>query len=98
MDSRTSSSVDSERAMPEPSSSLTLTAPRVRPRPATDVAGWQRAARHALIALAAAYLSIVLFAPLAAMGVELVQMGIGKALASLLEPEALAALRMSLLL
>lgn len=84
--------------MPEPMSSLTLTAPRVRTRLATDVAGWQRAARQGLIALAATYLAIVLFAPLAAMGVELVQMGIGKALASLLEPEALAALRMSLVL
>jgi sulfate/thiosulfate transport system permease protein len=86
--------------MPEPSSSLTLTAaPRVRARPQQrDVAAWQRAARHGLIALSAAYLGVVLLGPLAAMGVELVQMGIGKALASLLEPEALAALRMSLLL
>jgi sulfate/thiosulfate transport system permease protein len=85
--------------MPDPTSSLTLSAaPRVHARRQSELAGWQRAARHGLIALTAAYLAIVLLGPLAAMGVELVQMGIGKALASLLEPEALAALRMSLLL
>jgi sulfate transport system permease protein len=59
---------------------------------------WQRFGRRALLAVAALYLAIVLGAPLAAMAWELVQLGVGKALASLLEPNALAALRMSMLL
>jgi sulfate transport system permease protein len=59
---------------------------------------WQRFGRRALLAVAALYLAIVLGAPLLAMLWELVQLGVGKALASLLEPDALAALRMSMVL
>jgi sulfate transport system permease protein len=58
----------------------------------------QRFGRSGLTTLAALYLGIVLGAPLVAMLWELLQLGVGKALGSLLEPEALAALRMSAVL
>jgi sulfate transport system permease protein len=79
-----------------------LTLPRTtaaQTRPLADSSlVWQRFGRRALLAVAALYLAIVLGAPLAAMVWELVQLGLGKALASLLEPDALAALRMSVVL
>jgi sulfate/thiosulfate transport system permease protein len=84
--------------MSEPSSLTLSHPPQARTRLATDVVGAQRFARYGLIALAAAYLLVILCAPLAAIGVELAQLGIGTALASLAKPEALAALRMSLVL
>ena len=58
----------------------------------------QRAGQKLLIAGAAFYLLVVLVAPLAGLGLELVQMGVVEPLRSLTEPNALAALRMSLVL
>jgi len=57
-----------------------------------------RLGRQVLTGTAAFYLLLVLVAPLAAIVYELSSMGIGSALASLLQPEALSALRMSLVL
>jgi sulfate transport system permease protein len=57
-----------------------------------------RLGRQVLTGTAAVYLLVVLLAPLAAIAYELVSMGIGQALGSLLQPEALSALRMSLVL
>lgn len=56
----------------------------------------QRLGQRSLIASAALYLLIVLVAPLGALGYELFRMGLAEPLRSLGEPEALAALRMSL--
>lgn len=58
----------------------------------------QRATRQLLIGGAAFYLLVVLVAPLAGLGVELFRMGVAEPLRSLTEPDALLALRMSLLL
>ncbi|MEY4577142.1 MAG: hypothetical protein RL701_1845 [Pseudomonadota bacterium] len=58
----------------------------------------QRLGRQALIGSAAFYLLLVLVAPLAAIAYELVSMGLLDALRSLVQPNALAALRMSVVL
>jgi sulfate/thiosulfate transport system permease protein len=83
---------------PEPSSSLSL----LQAIPTREALGHrpsiQRLSQQALIFSAIAYLFVVLFAPLIAMVIELFRMGVGTALHSLLEPEALHALGMSLTL
>ncbi|HEX4355572.1 MAG TPA: hypothetical protein VHZ95_21750, partial [Polyangiales bacterium] len=85
--------------MAEPLSSLTFGSPAaVRGRPISELVVGQRSIRLGVIALVASYLFVVLFAPLIAMAVELIRMGVGAAAASLLEPEALAALKISLVL
>jgi sulfate transport system permease protein len=58
----------------------------------------QRLGRRLLTAGAALYLLVVLVAPLAGLGVELARMGVVEPLRSLTEPNALLALRMSLVL
>jgi sulfate transport system permease protein len=78
---------------------LTLPAANVRPRVSlSPELLLQRFGKRVLIWSAGLYLSIVLAAPLLAMVWQLFELGIGKALGTLLEPEALAALRMSLAL
>lgn len=57
-----------------------------------------RFTRRLLTGTAALYLGIVLVAPLGAIVYELARMGIGDVLETLLQPEALSALRMSLVL
>lgn len=59
---------------------------------------WHSWGRSALAVLVALYLSAVLLGPLAAMGVEIAQIGVLAALRSLTAPNALAALRMSAVL
>jgi len=58
----------------------------------------RRFGQQALCALVLAYLGLVLLAPLGAMAVELIKLGPLTALASLLEPNALRALWMTLIL
>lgn len=58
----------------------------------------ERLGQRALVAVVGLYLAVVLGAPLVAMVCELAQLGAGDALLSLLRPNALAALRMSLVL
>jgi sulfate transport system permease protein len=85
---------EQSRALP-----LSAAAPKLRTRSTLDEhVGLQRLGRNLLIAGAALYLFTVLVAPLGALGIELATMGIGEAMQSLLLPEALAALRMSLVL
>jgi sulfate transport system permease protein len=54
--------------------------------------------RAALLALVFLYLAAVLFAPVIALGAQLAKLGAGHVLESLTRPEALSALRMTLLL
>jgi sulfate transport system permease protein len=86
--------------MADPASSLTFPPPAISSRRgvAAPNVTLQRTGQRGLIATAAVYLLIVLVVPLGALGYELGSMGIGEALHSLTQPEALAALRMSLLL
>jgi len=86
--------------MPNEAPSLSLppsavSSPKTREVPSLRT---QRLGRNLLIAGAALYLLIVLVAPLAGLGIELFKMGLIEPLRSLTEPNALAALRMSLVL
>jgi sulfate transport system permease protein len=85
--------------MVDPTSSLTFAPTRFTTRQKIGhEAGSTRLGQRALIAGAGFYLLAILVAPLGALAYEFARLGIGRALASLLEPEALAALRMSLVL
>jgi sulfate transport system permease protein len=86
--------------MPEPSSAVSLPVPSVRPnaRAASAEASGRRLGQIALGSVVLAYLGCVLLAPLGAMAVELARLGPLAALQSLLEPNALRALRMTLIL
>jgi sulfate/thiosulfate transport system permease protein len=95
---RASWSAALERAMSEPTSSLTLIQVPPARRAFTEHVAFRRLAHQSLIGVALLYLFVVLFAPLIAMAIELTRIGVGEALRSLLEPEALSALRMSMLL
>lgn len=83
--------------MAEPTDSLTLPSPALTNdrRYALPQVWAQRVGKQSLIASAAFYLLLVLIAPLAAIVYELFSMGTAP-LRALLEPEALAALRMSI--
>jgi sulfate transport system permease protein len=86
--------------MAEHGRSITLDSPvieRAKQAPEQNLFA-QRLGRQALIGSAAFYLLLVLVAPLAAIAYELVSMGVVDALRSLVQPNALAALRMSLVL
>jgi len=86
--------------MSEPARSLALpsTVLRADQRRAAPNLFLHRLGRHSLVASATLYLLLVLVAPLGGIGYELISMGVTGPLKSLLEPEALAALRMSLVL
>ncbi|HKP62101.1 MAG TPA: ABC transporter permease subunit [Polyangiales bacterium] len=86
--------------MPEPSSAFSLPVPSLRSsaRAASAEATGRRLGQLALGGVVLAYLGSVLLAPLGAMAVELVKLGPLTALSSLLEPNALLALRMTLIL
>jgi sulfate/thiosulfate transport system permease protein len=86
--------------MPEPSSAVSLPVPSVRPnaRAASAEATTRRLGQLALGSVVLVYLACVLLAPLGAMAVELAKLGPLTALQSLLEPNALRALRMTLIL
>jgi sulfate transport system permease protein len=84
--------------MPELTLPQTSTPPRTQAQLSHANARSQQLVRAGVIAAAGLYLLIVLFAPLAAMGIELLRMGIAEPLASLFQPDALSALRMSLVL
>jgi sulfate transport system permease protein len=86
--------------MPDQASSFALPTPTIAgsKRSAASNRRAQRLARQLLIAGAAVYLLVVLVAPLAGLGVELFRLGLIEPLRSLTEPNALLALRMSLVL
>jgi sulfate/thiosulfate transport system permease protein len=86
--------------MPEQTDSLVLPVsdPDTRPGSAGRNVFVQRLGRQGLIAGAGLYLALVLIAPLAAIAYEFVAMGMIEPLRSLLQPEALSALRMSFVL
>ena len=86
--------------MPEQSSvvSLPVAPVRARERTASAEATSRRLGQLALSGVVIAYLGCVLIAPLGAMAIELVKLGPLDALRSLLEPNALRALRMTLIL
>jgi sulfate transport system permease protein len=85
--------------MAEPGSSLTFAPTRLQARVKQDDGlAMQRVVQRLLIAGAGLYLLVVLCAPLAAIGCELFEMGLAEPLRSLTQPEALSALRMSLVL
>lgn len=86
--------------MPNEAPSFSLPSPAIagaRPTTAPSLRA-QRLGRQLLIAGAGLYLLLVLVAPLAGLGVELARMGVVEPLRSLTEPNALLALRMSLVL
>ena len=86
--------------MPNEAPSLSLPSPAIAAaRPTTGPSPRvQRLGQRLLIAGAALYLLVVLVAPLAGLGIELARMGLAGPLAALTEPDALLALRMSLVL
>lgn len=86
--------------MPDQGSAVALPVAPVRPSARTirAAASSRRYGQVLLGAIVLAYLGTVLIAPLGAMAVELIALGPGKALHSLLEPNALRALRMTLIL
>jgi sulfate transport system permease protein len=86
--------------MPEPTSAVSLPVPALRPtaRAASAEATGRRLGQLALGCVVLVYLGCVLIAPLGAMAVELTKLGPWTALQSLLEPNALRALRMTLVL
>lgn len=86
--------------MPEPASAgtLPLGSAGARTRAANADASALRLGQLALGSVVLAYLMVVLIAPLAAMATELVELGPIVALRSLIEPNALLALRMTLVL
>jgi sulfate transport system permease protein len=81
-----------------PSLTFPSAAPSIAKRLDPPNVALHRLGRRGLIAGAGLYLGIVLIAPLAAIAYELISMGLVGALRSLAQPEALAALRMSLAL
>ena len=86
--------------MSEPSSAVSLPVPSVRPsaRSIALESYGRKLGQLALGTVVLAYVGTVLLAPLGAMAIELAKLGPLTALASLLEPNALFALRMTLLL
>jgi sulfate transport system permease protein len=86
--------------MPEPTTAVSLPVPALRPsaRAASAEATGRRLGQLALGCVVLVYLGCVLIAPLGAMAVELTKLGPWTALQSLLEPNALRALRMTLVL
>ena len=77
--------------LPAPSRPVATTRPA---RSATDEPAW---VRRLLIGVALAFLALFLFVPLAAVFVEAFKKGASVYLASILEPEALSAIRLTLL-
>jgi sulfate/thiosulfate transport system permease protein len=86
--------------MPDQSSAVVLPVASARPsaRSISAEANARRLGRLLLGLVVLAYLGTVLVAPLGAMAIELVRLGPITALSSLLEPNALRALRMTLIL
>jgi sulfate/thiosulfate transport system permease protein len=86
--------------MPEPASAVALpvTGAQPRVRSARSEANTRRIGQLALGGVVIAYLGTILVAPLGAMAYELVNLGPATALRSLLEPNALLALRMTAIL
>lgn len=86
--------------MPEPSAAVALPVAPAQPgaRAHTTTANVQRIGQFALGGIVIVYLVTILVAPLGAMAFELVSLGPITALRSLLEPNALRALRMTAIL